>query len=395
MKNNLLFEDIQKFKSIINYNPSYGLINESNIATLFKSVTGKLLKSSLDDFLKNTLRADLKSLGKRNITLVSKNTLTSDGQKLIDEILTKNGISKTFGSLDNIEKQAALRIANEAQQSIDKRIISKLGGNITRESVANAFVAMTKSKNLTKESIDELLKNLKTKDFFTTLKRGYKSKAVLDDISQSAFKKPFDALSDMEKNSLRRTINGMNRNKLSKELARQLIEKAPQQTSKLKKLWGGVKRLNKTKVLKWTAGLGLSAWAIYAIIKYWDDDVTIEDEDEKKIDDGGGGGGGNGGGGGGSTSYTQCSDFPYKKNCSSPIVAEVQKCLGLYNDGKFGPKTEAKLVEKGYGTEITKEVYDKIKEKCGTNTITEPIKVNPEYVDPNKIVYTDTEFENL
>ena len=72
--------------------------------------------------------------------------------------------------------------------------------------------------------------------------------------------------------------------------------------------------------------------------------------------------------------YTNCTDFPYKKGCQSPIIAEVQKCLGLTNDGKFGPNTEQKLKSLGYGVEITKEVYDKIKLNCGssTNTITTP-----------------------
>ena len=72
--------------------------------------------------------------------------------------------------------------------------------------------------------------------------------------------------------------------------------------------------------------------------------------------------------------YTNCTNFPYKKGCQSPIIAEVQKCLGLTNDGKFGPNTEQKLKSLGYGIEITKEVYDKIKLNCGssTNTITTP-----------------------
>ena len=72
--------------------------------------------------------------------------------------------------------------------------------------------------------------------------------------------------------------------------------------------------------------------------------------------------------------YTNCTNFPYKKGCQSPIIAEVQKCLGLTDDGKFGLTTEEKLKSLGYGTEITKEVYDKIKLNCGssTNTITTP-----------------------
>lgn len=407
MENNLIYEDIQRFKSIIDYNPSYGLINENVPAEIINKVLSKTLKIALDDFIKNTLKIALKDVGTKDITLYSKNKITSQGKKLIDDILKKNdavlknGANATFDTLDEVDKMAAQRIAKEAQMAIDKKVINKLGGNVTRETISNAFVAMTKSANLTEESIQNILNNIGKPDLFKALSSkgisGNNSRLLLNDVSQSLFKKPYLSLQSFEREALSRTINSMNRKKLRKELAQKLISQAPEKVSKLKKLWNRAKRIPTSKILKWSALTLLSVASIWAIIHYWDEDVTKEDEDEKKIDDGGGGGGGgNGGGGGGSsTTYTQCSDFPYKKNCSSSIVAEVQKCLGLYNDGKFGPKTEAKLNQLGYGSEITKEVYDKIKEKCGTNTVTEPIKVNPEYVDPNKIIYTDTEFNDL
>lgn len=47
-----------------------------------------------------------------------------------------------------------------------------------------------------------------------------------------------------------------------------------------------------------------------------------------------------------SSSYESCSGV-YKKGCKSDVIAKVQGCLGgLSQDGKFGPKTEAKLNEK-------------------------------------------------
>jgi hypothetical protein len=49
-------------------------------------------------------------------------------------------------------------------------------------------------------------------------------------------------------------------------------------------------------------------------------------------------------------------------------VSEVQDCLGLTPDGKFGPKTEKALIDKGYSKEISQETYDKIKENCGSST---------------------------
>jgi len=47
-----------------------------------------------------------------------------------------------------------------------------------------------------------------------------------------------------------------------------------------------------------------------------------------------------------SSSYQSCSGV-YRKGCKSDVIAKVQGCLGgLVQDGKFGPKTEARLNEK-------------------------------------------------
>jgi hypothetical protein len=47
-----------------------------------------------------------------------------------------------------------------------------------------------------------------------------------------------------------------------------------------------------------------------------------------------------------SSSFQSCSGV-YRKGCKSDVIAKVQGCLGgLTQDGKFGPKTEAKLNEK-------------------------------------------------
>jgi len=136
--------------------------------------------------------------------------------------------------------------------------------------------------------------------------------------------------------------------------------------------------ISKRKILAWAA----VAMVTYSIMKGWLNENGIKED--TKIDDtnnGGGSGGGTGGGSGtgGKTTYTSCTDYPYKKGCQSTLVSEVQGCLGLAADGKFGPKTEAKLTEKGYGAEITKEVYDKIKANCGTTTssTTTTTTINP------------------
>jgi hypothetical protein len=74
-----------------------------------------------------------------------------------------------------------------------------------------------------------------------------------------------------------------------------------------------------------------------------------------------------GNGGGNIDSYKVCDSFPLTKGCSGSKVSEFQKCIGVTVDGKFGPKTEQRLKDKGYSTTVTQEVYDKILKNCGSS----------------------------
>jgi len=60
-----------------------------------------------------------------------------------------------------------------------------------------------------------------------------------------------------------------------------------------------------------------------------------------------------------------CSSFPMEKWCKSDKIEEIQNCIGAKVDGCYGPETEGKLIDKGYPTTITKDVYDKIIKNCG------------------------------
>ena len=65
--------------------------------------------------------------------------------------------------------------------------------------------------------------------------------------------------------------------------------------------------------------------------------------------------------------YRDCTDFTYVFGCKSPIIKEVQKCLGMpteYQTGNFGPLTLQYLETKRGEKEITKEVYDSIMKNC-------------------------------
>ena len=80
-----------------------------------------------------------------------------------------------------------------------------------------------------------------------------------------------------------------------------------------------------------------------------DDDTTTDDNS----------------GDGSGTTYRVCDSFPLTKGCKGGKVSEFQKCIGVSADGKFGPKTEQGLKDKGYSTTVTQEVYDKILKNCG------------------------------
>jgi hypothetical protein len=67
------------------------------------------------------------------------------------------------------------------------------------------------------------------------------------------------------------------------------------------------------------------------------------------------------------SSYKSCSGT-YSYGCKANAIAEVQGCLGLTTDGKFGPKTKAALSGKGFTTFTDKDIT-KI---CSTTTIEKP-----------------------
>lgn len=82
-------------------------------------------------------------------------------------------------------------------------------------------------------------------------------------------------------------------------------------------------------------------------------------EEVKPIKGGGGSGSGSGG-------YKACKGI-YSKGCISDVISTVQSCVGLVTDGKYGPKTDAKLKELGYNSFKDEDV-----EKICNKQISEP-----------------------
>ena len=103
----------------------------------------------------------------------------------------------------------------------------------------------------------------------------------------------------------------------------------------------------------------------------------IEEVKPKKEDNGGGGSGG----------YKACKGT-YSMGCISDVISTVQSCIGLVTDGKYGPKTNAKLKELGYNSFSDADV-DKI---C--NKQSSPEKPETPEIDGEEITVdtTDTNF---
>jgi hypothetical protein len=87
-----------------------------------------------------------------------------------------------------------------------------------------------------------------------------------------------------------------------------------------------------------------------------------------------GGGDGNSGGGGSTTTrktYYDCTNVniettPLTYGCKSSKIGEIQKCLGVSVDNKFGPNTRKALIDNAYDMSkgITKEIYTKVLSAC-------------------------------
>jgi hypothetical protein len=81
----------------------------------------------------------------------------------------------------------------------------------------------------------------------------------------------------------------------------------------------------------------------------------------------------------GKGTYKNCPDFPFVEFCKNDKIREIQNCIGAKVDGSYGPETEGKLIEKGYSTTITKEVFNKIIADCKK---TQELKPDYETGDP-------------
>jgi len=83
----------------------------------------------------------------------------------------------------------------------------------------------------------------------------------------------------------------------------------------------------------------------------------------------------------GTDRYNSNCSGTYKKGCKTDptgAIGQVQKCLGLTQDGKFWDKTQAALEAKGFSNGFTDADITKI---CGNQTVTPPTPAPSEFED--------------
>jgi hypothetical protein len=86
--------------------------------------------------------------------------------------------------------------------------------------------------------------------------------------------------------------------------------------------------------------------------------------------------------------YKDCEgqDFPFAIGCKSSKIADVQRCIGVTDDGKLGPNTRKALIDNKYDTStgLSKDVYDAVMKNCGNEKKVDSLKSDEVKVDSVK-----------
>jgi hypothetical protein len=178
-----------------------------------------------------------------------------------------------------------------------------------------------------------------------------------------------------------RTLTSAEKLKIEQEIRLSLVEemklvanefakvgmKVGKQETK-KSTWRAIKEHIKRNKGKYGLAAGALALGVYAY--FYPGEKPEEDDDEEKEKPQ-------------RIKYRYCPDFPFTKSCKNEKIREIQKCIGTVPDGFYGPKTEQKLIENGYPTKITKEVFNNIMAKCQKTQEPKPDEsgLPPEYAN--------------
>ncbi len=302
LNNNLILEDINRIREIMF---GYGVIEESIVASVS------------DDIVRNTLRKTISTTIKDTIDDVVKNAAKSEASSLLKKPFQTVNKSINFYS-DEFFNKVVKNL--EATMNLNSVGVKKLTNS--EKMTLRAFLNKPEYETLAKKEVQRVMTT-------NTQKLGKVAQGLTDDVVKQGIKQSDDAIkAEVKTGILSRLKNAKDK---AKELLKIRLDKATQSkwlnSGILKRLKNGKKYVTKRNVAILAITLGLG----YAVVANWfkENDVPIDPDNTGGDNTGGDNTGNNTGNNtGGGTNYTACTDFPYKKGCSSSIVAEVQKCLG-------------------------------------------------------------------
>ena len=317
--------------------------------------------------VKKTLTENLKPIVEQS--KVIKN-LIQQGGKQLDDVITK-GLLKTtqntaIKSIDDLK--AALKPGSSAP------LLPKSNTLLTNTFLKNPSIGISDKKALIKTltNSDDVIKRYRNLNQ-TQVSQKFKAAGYPDDVADeiaaglknrtagstqgltSKQTAEYKKLADSEK--ARRAAAGQN-TKLGQGTRESLIKQVITKNGKPKNLRAKSpkpKNLDNAKVknkfnkvknqgwnwgrwLKWGAGLGLTALGVWWLLRDSEEPIVPDDiPEESPIED--------------ETSQSQyrvCpEEMPIAYGCRNNTIKRIQVCLGLTNDGKFGPKTKQALINVG------------------------------------------------
>lgn len=358
MKNILLEEELRKIKFLFDYSPGRTL-NENLVSEQAKT-TQKLTGAA------KAAVADLKILSDAEKAALSAKLARKpiSGMKNADDLLK--------GITDGVIKGTELGKAHIQifKSSTNPKIIEGMSKNLAKAGQIDEWFLVSKQR---KKSFDRMM-----------AENGY-SKAHIDAMKKEAphlFTNVKGAAATGKVGSVKNTGKTTGKPKTAPSPKnKQSGEKLARQKGKKIKELGTWQKVKDHWAKYWKAygitlgALALAYWLIFPSAEDVDATVDVTDDTPVVPDT--------------STTtpapstgiqYRVCSSFPMTIGCVSEMIREIQNCLPqttstgqtVKRDGRFGPVTNQALIDKGYSTKITQEVYNEIKSECGGTAAPSP-----------------------
>ena len=342
MSNNLLTE-VSRISEII-YGSSQSLINEGAIAKVFKDIAEEEIKKIITAEIKKAIKA-----GAKDASAAAKESIESS-------VLKKTGLQVLTGPQKSALKTEAAIIAKEEAEAAAK----KTAQTATKTAQTGAKTAGTVVSRGSSQNVNKVVQNL-------TITLGNDVKA--------AIKGPVSKVAKTSKGGTKtlKTVKEVT------EAEAKALDNAVSKGAK-EELEQGVKQnWSWAKASKWAAGIGIglgTLWLLYYFMSSDNvpvpDDIPVEPPVDPVVNP---------------RKYRDCENEPVQTyGCTSTLIRQVQDCLGVVIDGKWGPKTNiaisanaAKFLA-GFTKEDIKEICSSSSNKIEDKTTDREKIIDPEDV---------------